>query len=360
MSIAAVMGVEGGDMRHDAKARTMKISASLAVGLATLAIAVNAAAQTSKPEPVPTVVLRWDAPSECPTEDQVLDDARTLAINHNTASTSRPIAVEAVVERLAADRWRLTLAIGSAQQRVEAASCAQLARAAALFVALVMDPSRSDLPHARPSETASDEGPPATSPPVLTPGPTPHASSRSPTPPEERNARASRRELWVLAAAGFMIDAGTLPVPEALGALQIGLRYRRAEVTLEGAAGLAQDKTLDSTAGFRLRPASATLMPCYVPLVVGRLRFGPCARGEVGWMHAEGTGVSQTRVTTSAWLSLGADLAAWFAFGAHFEARLDAGVLVPVVRPNFEFTGLGSVFQAEVSVRAGTAAVIRF
>jgi hypothetical protein len=177
---------------------------------------------------------------------------------------------------------------------------------------------------------------------------------------EERPVGNHRREVWGLAAAGIMIDAGTLPFPELLGTLEIGLRYRRVEITLEGVAGPAQDKTIDGAEGARLAPASAALTPCYVPLVADRFRFGPCAQIEVGWIHAEGIGVSQSRTTEAAWLSLGGELAAWVALGPHFEARLGAGVLTPVVRPNFELTGLGNVFQPGVAVRAGTAAVVRF
>jgi hypothetical protein len=33
---------------------------------------------------------------------------------------------------------------------------------------------------------------------------------------------------------------------------------------------------------------------------------------------------------------------------------------MPVIRPSFELTGLGRVFEPGLAVRAGTAAVIRF
>jgi hypothetical protein len=268
--------------------------------------------------------------------------------------------VDAVVERLAADRWSLTLAIGPAQQRVHAASCDQLARAAALFVALVMDPSRADLARGVSSDTG-DAGPPAPSPPAVSPRAAPPAPTGAPVnSPAQFEGRSGRRDVSLLVAAGLLIDAGTLPRPELLAALEGGIRYARVEITLQGAVGTVQEKTIDAAAGARLWPASVTITPCYVPIVVGRLRFGPCAQGEVGWIHAQGIGVSQSRSADSAWLSLGAELAAWFGLGRHFEARVGVGVLAPAVRPNFELTGLGSVFQPGVAVRGGTAAVVRF
>ena len=338
----------------------VKASASLAAAvLAGFAVAAGAAAQTSAaddggsapkpplnaPEPA-AVELRWNAPAECPTGDQVLDDARTLAVHRDATASRPPVVVEAVVERLAEGRFRLTLAIGATQQKLEASSCAQLARAGALFVALIMDPSRGDPP----GETASDAGPP----------PAPAPSAAPARPPEEHDAHAGRREVSVLTAAGIVIDVGTLPRAEPLGALDVGVRYRRVEVSLQGTLGPAQDKTLRGAAGARLEPLSAMLAPCYAPLVTGLLRVGPCARGELGWIHAQGIGLSQTRTANAAWLSLGGELAAWLSLGQTFEARLGAGVLVPVMRPNFELTGLGSVFEPGVAVRAGAAGVIRF
>jgi hypothetical protein len=316
----------------------MRAWRSLAAALAGLAAAATSAAQAYGAEPA-AVVLRWSAPPECPRGDQVLDDARSLAPHRDVTGPRNAVTVEAVVERLDEGRWALTLAIGAAQRRVEASSCAQLARASALFVALVMDPSHADSP----GEAASDAGLSSPPPPAAAPTTAP-----------------ARREVLVLAAAGLTLESGTLPRAEPFGALDIGVRYRRMEVSLRGAAGPAQDKTIAGGAGVRLRPLGVTLAPCWAPLVTGRFRLGPCVWGEVGWMHAEGIGVSQSRTTDATWVSLGGELAAWLGLGANFEARLGAGVLEPVVRPNFKLTDVGSVFEPGLAVRAGTAAVVRF
>jgi hypothetical protein len=318
---------------------------SLAAALAGLATARTSAAQTTGAEPG-AVVLQWSAPPECPTGDQVLDDVRTLAPHRDVTGRRSAITVAAVVERLDKAHWSLTLAIGAAHRRVEASSCAQLARAGALFVALVADPSRGESP----GDAASDA--------VLSPAPPPAPPPPPLVPPPP--AAPAEREVLVLAGAGLVLESGTLPRAEPLGALDVGIRYRALEVALRGAAGPAQDKMIAGGAGIRLRPLSAMLAPCYAPLVTGRLRLGPCVWGEVGWMHAGGIGVSQPRTTDAAWLSLGGELATWLGLGANFEARLGAGVLVPVIRPNFDLTGAGSVFQPGVGVRAGMATVVRF
>jgi hypothetical protein len=249
------------------------------------------------------------------------------------------VTVAAVVERIAEGRWALTIAIGAAQRRVEASSCGQLARAGALFLALVMDPS-----HGAPPPEAVSEATPSPPPP---PVPAPAGARR-------------KREVLVVAAVGLALESGILPRAEPLGALDVGIRYRRMEVSLRGTAGPAQDKTITGGAGIRLRPLGAMLAPCYALLVTARLRLGPCVWGEVGWMHAGGTGVSQPRTTDAPWLSLGGELAAWLGLGAQIEARLGAGILAPVVRPDFELTGAGGVFQPGVAVRASVAGVVRF
>jgi hypothetical protein len=333
------------------RARTMKIYGALAAVLAIVAVVTSVAAQTSGTQREPLVVLRWEAPPECPTEDQVLNDARTLATHQDATAATRPIpVVEAVVERPDAARWTLTLAVGPAQQRLEAASCAQLARATALFIALMVDASGGEAPHAPAGPLSIDAVPAAASP------------APESVPAKQAAARdvGGRREVLVLAAVGPTIDAGTLPRPELLGVLQVGMRYRRVEITLEGAAGTAQDTTISGVAGYRLNPLTVSLAPCYAPLVTLRLRLGPCAQVEVGVIQAEGVGVSQPRSADAALLSFGGELVAWLVLGAHFEVRLGVGVLLPAVRPNFELTGPGSVFEPGVAVRAGTAAVVRF
>jgi hypothetical protein len=316
---------------------------------------MRATAQTPGPDSA-ALVLRWTAPSECPTKDQVLDDARSLVVHSGATAPKTPVTVDAVVERLAEDRWSLTLAIGVAQQRVEASSCAQLARAGALFLALILDPLQA----APPGEPLSDAGatePSAPLPPPLTPLTLPPPS---PTPQPEHDAGPGPREVSLLAAAGLMLDVGTLPSAGPLGTLELGIRYRRLEVLLQGTAGPAQQNTVSGAAGARLQPLSALLTPCFAVLATERFRLGPCISGEVGTIHAEGLGVSQPRTTDAAWFSAGGSLEGSLRFGARFEARLDVGALAPVIRPNFELTGLGQVFEPGVAMRAGTAAVVRF
>jgi hypothetical protein len=277
-----------------------------------------------------------------------MQDARTLAKRRGANPPNATTVLDAVVERQAEGRWGLTLAIGSAKQHVAASSCAQLARAGALFVALILDSSSG--------QVASDGEA------------RPRAASDAPTLPAQEPARAparvpvhtAGREVSLLIGAGLGIDVGTLPRAEPLGTFEVGIRYRRVEASVQGSAGPAQDEIRPGGAGVRLRPVSALFTPCYAPFVTGHLRLGPCARAEVGWLHAQARGVSNGRSVNSAWLACGAELASWLVLGEHFEARLGAGVLVPIERPNFLLTGIGRVFEPGVALRTELAALLRF
>src|SRR5258708_6839277 len=110
--------------------------------------------------------LAWWAPHECPSAGDVIADARGLVKDQEALEQGPPITVDAVVGRGAAGRWTLTLAVGGAKQRLEASTCADLARAGALFLALLMDPESgpSAPPPAPPQPAPSPPAPAAAAP----------------------------------------------------------------------------------------------------------------------------------------------------------------------------------------------------
>jgi hypothetical protein len=300
--------------------------------------------------------LTWRAPPECPSGGDVIADARSLVIHREALEEGAPITVEAVVGRVAGDRWSLTLSVGGANQRLEASTCADLARAGALFLALLMDPE-------------SEPSAPAPAPPAPPPAASTSASKPASAPPAPEIAVDSKPEAptsggsgmpSVLAAAGIAVDVGTLPHAGVFGVIAGGVRIRRFDVMLEGAVGPPEDTSVDGAAGARLMAASATIKPCYAMLTWGRVRLEPCLPVEVGWIHGQGIGIAQSRSSDSFWWSVGGAIALWLELGSHLEARVDVAALAPLVRPNFTLAGLGSVFSPGVAVRPGATAIIRF
>lgn len=309
--------------------------------------------------------LTWRAPPECPSGGDVIEDARSLVIHREALEEGTPITVDAVVGRVAADRWTLTLAVGGAKQRLEASTCADLARAGALFLALLMDPESG------PSTPAPAPQPPAPPAPAPSAAPAASTSASMPTtaPPAPEIAVDSKPEgstsggagvPSILAAAGIAVDLGTLPHAGVFGVIAGGVRIRRFDVVLEGAVAPPEDTSVDGAAGARLMAASATFKPCYAVLTRGRVRLEPCLPIEVGWIHGQGIGIAQSRSSDSFWWSLGGAIALWLDLGSRLEARVDVAALAPLVRPNFTLTGLGSVFSPSIAVRPGATAVIRF
>ena len=311
------------------------------------------------------IQLTWTAPPECPSGGDVIADARSLVIHREALEEGAPITVDAIVGRLASNRWTLTLAVRGAKQRLEASTCADLARAGALFIALLMDPEGgSSIPVPAPK-------PPA--PPAPAPAPVPAASAidskTPPAPPAGEIAVDSKPKVAtsgvggvpsILAAAGIAVDVGTLPHASVFGVLAGGVRVRRFDVLLEGAIAPPEDTSVGGAPGARLMAASATVMPCYAVFTQGRVRLEPCLPIEVGWIQGEGIGIAQSRSSDSLWWSVGGAIALWLDLGSRLEAHVDVTALAPLVRPSFTLTGIGSVFTPTVAVRPGASAVIRF
>src|SRR5512141_398509 len=114
--------------------------------LGALSVGTLVTRASSAPAPLGEVELDWVAPAECPTAAQVLEDARGLVTSERPSSPSERVTVHAVIEPIGDNRWRLSLRVGSSKRQVEASSCAELGRAAALFLALLVDPLREAAP----------------------------------------------------------------------------------------------------------------------------------------------------------------------------------------------------------------------
>jgi hypothetical protein len=335
------------------------LSAALALATMTQAAAADGALR-ARP-----IRLTWRAPPECPSGGDVLADAHSLATHREAPEEGTPMTVAAVVRRVAGDRWTLTLDVGGAKQRFEASTCAEVARAGALVLALLTDPESG------PSTPAPAPQPPVPAAPAPSAAPAASTGASKPTSvpftPEiavdfkpETATLGGSGVASMLAAAGIAVDVGTLPHASVFGVIAGGVRIQRLDVMLEGAAGPPEDTSLDGAAGARLMAASATVKPCYAVLTRGRVRLEPCLPLEVGWIHGQGIGITESRASDSFWWSVGGAIALWLDLGSRFEARVDVAALAPLVRPNFTLTGLGSVFSPIVTVRSGATVAIRF
>lgn len=320
--------------------------------------------------------MRWTAPDECPA------DAFTGALDRLLIGSSldAPLRVRATVERTA-EGWSIDTAFDAGpgrtgQRTFQALTCRTVAQAAALAIAIAVDPSVLDrwVP-AGPAETIEGEaGPQQTSPtPVAVPvapaaaspadprrpgpeGPTlaPRAiepsaplgpiEAATPTAGDEPRDPSSR---WrgLLGVAGA-VDGGALPGPGLGLAATLGVLHRRVRGEVVGTRRFAtqQAATADPQVGGSFTQWSVGARGCGVP----RLRaveLPLCLGVEGGRTVGRGIGVPAPRTSPQPWWAglveagLAWPVRPWLALTAR------ATLAVPVLRQEFSITGLGVVHR---------------
>jgi hypothetical protein len=305
--------------------------------------------------------LRWSGPPSCPREsDVVLETERLLG-----ASTAAPLAVpiEAEAQVAAGKRgFELLLRVGpighTRARSLAAPRCEELAHAAALVVALAVDPALSL------ASADGTGGPPATVPPVCPEPavlPAPAACpvcSRSPAPPPPPPpSRAAPTPAWhVAVVAGASVAYGELP--RSLPRANLGVAYRAQSYWLELSAGAAFASSERLARGRVATFAHWYGAPrfCVEP-DLGWARLGGCAVAELGVLKASGFGVTSPQTQRDWWVApgVGVQLSRRLASGA--ELVLGADVLLAAVRPRFELAS-EPIFRSHLVIPGLRLAVV--
>jgi hypothetical protein len=341
----------------------------------TFALALGAgSARATDPAPL---ILDWQGPAECQAAPRVVAEVRRLLGREHAGSS---LVVHARVER-AGRRWHLALSshhAGRATARaLDAESCEAAADAAAVILALMIDPSRALSGPSDEEEPAREDERDAASSTVDAaaedaPGPRRLSdggdgdAARDLAIPgsrelEETDDAGDHPARLVLSAAAMM-DTGTLPRTGFGFAGSLGLE---AGLFL-GEATFAYfppvDSTVDLPAG---RGGSFTMFAGSLRMCVladaGALSFGPCAGGGLTWMHAEAFGVTTPIAADSSWGEVVANALLRSRISRYFSLRLTIGGAVPFSRPVFEVQGLGAVHQpAPIALQIGAGAEVHF
>jgi hypothetical protein len=260
----------------------------------------------------------------------------------------QPLVAQGQVNR-EPDGFRLELSIWQAdrpmQRSMRAASCSELASAAALILALVVDPGLA-VPPSEP-EVA---GPPATLPDAVRPAPEP--------------ARRSGPVVSWGAFGGMSVDSGALPaVAPGLTVGVLGeierLRLRVGGVWFPLSKQYVAHAPSEPQTGGKFSLLAAQARGCY--RFLDQPALGACGAAEVGSLHALGFGTADDRARATLWAALGPGLEA--ALGLGRAATLAAGVdmLFPLNRPHFELENIGAVYRPnEWSLRATLAGLLHF
>ena len=307
---------------------------------------VLAAPLTARAESVAATAfhLHWSGPASCPDEGEVARETQRLLGPSTAAPRAMPVEAEAQVSA-AGDGFELLLRLGPTEQtrtrHLQAPSCDELARAAALVVALAVDPSLSLAEPPR-----SGGAPPVAAAPAcleaalpippVPPPPCPACAS-CPTAPTPRQ---NSGPLWHTAlVAGTSGAYGELP--QLLPRANVGVAYRAEPYWLELSAGaaFASSGRLESGRSATFSQWYAAPRFCFEPNL-GWARFGGCAVVEVGVLQASGFGVTSPKTQRDWWVApgVGLQLSRRMASGAELVVGADAQLAA--VRPRFELATL--------------------
>jgi hypothetical protein len=330
------------------------VHASLA-GLALSVIAVPTSAQplTAAPGNSSRLRLVWQAPEGCPSGPEVVHEVERLVVEPIDSLLSAPLDVSATVTS-GPEGFRLTLSMRDAgeprSRELAATTCPELAGAAALVIALTIDPTLLTKPRPAPAlGGAPSLAPPA---PALQPAPVaPFTPAPAPAPPPER---PPRDPTWVT-ALGVSLTGWIWPKVATGPAFLGGVEHHRlrAELVLSSSAADWQDP--HSSGGAFLRTWVAALRGCWLG-TSGSLGLGPCVGYQVGALHGNGRGVTKPDSATLLWLAPSLGGVARLRVRPNAEVFLEADALKPLVQNGFELAGK-SIYRFRPSSFAAGAGV---
>jgi hypothetical protein len=283
--------------------------------------------------------LQWTAPRECPNLEQIRQDVDNLLSNQPTTSPE-PVSAVATVQPKSGVGYSLSLTANGQTRVIDGENCEQLAQAAALLLALLVDPAHAS--------ALSDS---ATEPSRKSPAGNGSANVDNhdksnvdaglavlpivePTPKQnEPSTLHGQTEIRGLTELGARVDFGSWPIAEP--ALLAGLGFERNRFRLLGHVSLGKSVRLPSKTGggLDLVVAGFDVVPAY-RLVLGHwsLEFGMGA--ELGFAHASSQNFEPAARDT---LSVSALAAVRVSrqVGRVLRAWIEPTVGYPLVRPRW-------------------------
>ena len=279
------------------------------------------------------IELAWVAPAGCPDEAWAKQAIQGY-LGQRKLDSAKPVDVRVEIAPIAGGRFRAAISLeGGARgdRRFEGATCARVADAAVLIVALMFDPVQV---------VAQIETPPAGA----------RSTDVGPSPEAQRSStvgRAPRSLQLAFQAAG---DVGSLPEPTVGAGIAAGVRFGRTLLSADAMAWFPRRANAGPNAesGGEIGLYTASVRGCFAGLRVweSSLELDPCVRAEAGLSSGQGFGIAEPSSSTNPWgavfvgLSMRqlttASLAAWLA--------IEGGV--PFLRPNYIIEDFGTVFHA--------------
>lgn len=278
--------------------------------------------------------LDWQAPVGCPGETQVVEQVLSLAGPSPTTSRHRLEATGNI--NAAGGQWWLALRTQldgvEGERTLNAASCDALTQAAALTMALMLNPGAGL--GTEPDVEAWDDG----------------SKQEAPT-------SAPPLEVGIRLAPAVGLTTGVLPRLGAEAGVGAGVYLERAALWFDARVGVPQTASVATTsaeAGGRMLPLSLRAIACYA--VLGdSLRLWPCGGAGVTWLSGQGTRVAEPRADSLSWMTLDGALAVELSVGSATWLWARSSVSWSLARPRFFVENVGEVHR--VSAAQGRAEV---
>lgn len=315
----------------------------------------------------PVLEVRWDAPAECPA------DAFTTSLDRLLAGSALvvPIRVEATVARTD-DGWSIVTDFDAGPERAgrrsfQALTCRTVTQAAALAVAIAVDPGVLDrwvpledeesrvpeapeVPEPREAERGAP-GPVARPPDEL--GPIEAAATVAPADDGTRE-----RSRWQgVAGVGGVVDGGALPGLGLGVAVAVGVQrgWLRGEVVGTRRFATQQAASVPGVGG-SFTQWWVGARGCGVPRL-GAVELPLCAGLEGGRTAGRGTGLPSSRTSAQPWWAVAVDAGLAWPVRRWIALTARATLAVPLLRQTFTINGLGPVHTVGPVQGRGTLGV---
>ena len=313
---------------------------------------------------VPGLTVRWDAPARCPQQGEVSERVRRLS--GSPTSVQGALQADGTITQADDGRFHLKLLLRSGglvgERNIDSRSCADLTRAAAVAIALLL---HSDEPlskgmlgdeHAldgahEGSEPAGGPAVPADDRPQPENKPGPNELPKRPEPPHERREAttesSNHREHVRLRAPLAALSVGPLPRPDWGVSLAVGASYVNWRFWLEGIEWLKQEVPSKDFPGYSasVKRASASLRGCRASRF-SMFELAPCLVVSLEHVTASGTGENVAPQSQHVnWLSAGVGAQGRVYLANWFSLTLSVDAIIEASRPRLSIGGVGLVDQ---------------
>ena len=322
----------------------------------------------ARAQQVPGLTVRWQAPARCPQQAEVSERVRKLS--GSRSSVQGALQADGTITQADDGRFHLKLLLRAGglvgERNIDSSSCADLSRAAAVAIALLLhsdEPLNAgmlgdehSLPGAREtSEAAGGSTVPAADRPQSenenqSRVDLPKQTQRSEPPGERAQTEtlpSGRREHVRLRAPLAASSVGPLPRPEWGVSLAVGASSANWQFWLEGSEWKKQQVPAGDFPGYSasVRRASASLRGCRASRF-SAFELAPCLVVSVEHVSAAGAGENVAPQSQQVnWLSAGVGVQGRVYLGSWFSLTLSVDGVIEASRPRIFIGGVGLVDQ---------------